>query len=162
MKLIRNFMSLFILALILLPSGSLLTPQSSSAATAEACGKAAGGFLSFPTWYKYLEPSFEDLDGPTGPDPGECTISLPEDNQGNQSVLLAATPIGLAIFEILLRIASLIAIGFVIYGGIQYIISQGEPERIKNARTTIINALIGMVITIFSSAIVNLIGNNIS
>ena len=65
-------------------------------------------------------------------------------------------------FEIILRIGSVVAIGFVIFGGFQYIISQGEPERIKNSRTTIINAIVGLVVTIFASAIVSLIGNAIT
>jgi hypothetical protein len=84
---------------------------------------------------------------------GRCSpiISIPE----------SIIPILMAIFEILLYIGGVVAVVFVIYGGIQYIISQGEPDRIRGARTTIINALVGLVIVILSTAIVNLIARNI-
>jgi hypothetical protein len=139
--------ALLIFMLIWMPMmsiGSVLMPVPAHGATAEACGQSAGGFLSFPTWYKYLNPRFED---------NQCKIdfTFPDDIG---KVLLAG-------FEIVLRIASLIAIGFVLYGGFQYIISQGEPDKIKNAHTTLVNALVGLVITIFASAIVNLIARNI-
>ena len=66
-------------------------------------------------------------------------------------------PIALAVFEIILRLGGIIAVIFVIVGGFQFITSQGEPDRIKNARGTIINALIGLVITISATVIVNLV-----
>ena len=45
--------------------------------------------------------------------------------------------------------------------GISYVLSQGEPERAKKARGTILNSLIGLAIAIFSTAIVNFIGNTL-
>jgi hypothetical protein len=67
----------------------------------------------------------------------------------------------LAILDIMLRIAGLVAVGFVIYGAIQYITSQGEPDGIKKAQNTITNALIGMVIAITATAAVAFIGNSL-
>ena len=118
---------------------ALLVPVTGSAASDANCGKS-GGFLGFPTWYKYLDPTFVD---------GECklTFEFPE-NIG----LVAA-----AVIEILLRVAALIAVGFVLYGGLQYIMSQGEPERLAAARSTIINALIGLVITVTATGIVSFV-----
>lgn len=120
-------------------------PTAVQAATAENCTQASGGLLSFPTWYKYLDPQFVD---------NECQISFvfPDDIG---AVLLA-------VFEIVLRVASMISIGFVIYGGFRYILSQGDPESTKGARQTIINALIGLVVTIFAAAIVNVIARNLA
>jgi hypothetical protein len=46
----------------------------------------------------------------------------------------------------------------VIIGSFQYILTQGEPEKAKNAKSTIQNALIGLVIVILSTAIINFIG----
>jgi hypothetical protein len=69
------------------------------------------------------------------------------------------TLIFLAIAEILLRLSGLVAVGFIIYGGIKYILSQGEPDGVQQAQSTIINACIGLVIAIFSTAIVAYIGN---
>lgn len=55
----------------------------------------------------------------------------------------------------------MVAVGFIIFGGFQYMLSQGEPERTKGARSTILNALIGLAISLSAVAIVNLIGRNL-
>lgn len=115
---------------------------------AAACNPGAGGdLLGLPTWYKYL-------DGNTSG--AKCTPVIDFTNHPED-----IGKILLAVFEIVLRIGSLAAIGFVIFGGVQYILSQGEPEQTKGARSTIVNALIGLVITIFATAIVNVIGRSI-
>lgn len=143
----HKIVSTLILCAFLLAGGTVLLPATVDAATREACGKTSSSFLSFPTWYEYLDPTFDEATN-------QCNLNFTfPDDIGK--VLLAG-------FEIILRVGSLVAIGFVIYGGFQYIISQGSPDSIKNARTTIINALVGMVITIFASAIVSLIGNSIT
>ena len=130
----------------------LILPGSTQAATKAACAKKSDGFLGFPTWYKYLEPKFEG---------GNCEIKLPTKTNGDTDIAKSATRILLAVFEIALRIGGMVAVVFVIYGGFQFILSQGEPEKHKGARSTIINALIGLAITISATAIVNLIGRNI-
>lgn len=109
------------------------------------CGDENPSFLSFPTWYKYLEPTSVN---------GSCDldVQIPDD----------AGKILLAVFEIILRISGLAAVGFIFFGGYQYLLSQGEPERTKGAKSTILNAFIGLVITMLSVAIVNLIGRNIT
>lgn len=136
-------------------------PTRALAASAENCAASSPGILSFPTWYKYLKPAYVDPDG-SGPRPAECKLSLPLNRDNKPDISLAIGPVLLAVFEIILRIGSMVAIGFVIFGGFQYILSQGEPERTKGARSTIINALIGLVITVFATAIVNVIARNIA
>jgi hypothetical protein len=56
--------------------------------------------------------------------------------------------------EILLRLAALAAIVMVIVGGVQYITSQGEPNNVTKARTTIISALAGLVIAVLAATAV--------
>jgi hypothetical protein len=67
----------------------------------------------------------------------------------------------LAIVDDLLRIAGIVAVGFVLYGAIQYIASQGSPEATAKAQGTIINALIGMAIAVVSIAFVSFLGNKL-
>ena len=62
-----------------------------------------------------------------------------------------------AVIDILLRIAALVAVGFIVVGGVSYVTSQGEPDRTKTALRTIINALIGLAIAIAATAIVTFI-----
>lgn len=51
---------------------------------------------------------------------------------------------------------------FVIVGAAKYITSQGEPDRAKQARDSIINALIGLAIAIVAAGVVSFIGNKLS
>jgi NAD/NADP transhydrogenase beta subunit len=59
-----------------------------------------------------------------------------------------------AVVEMLLRISGLVAIGYIVYGGIQYVISQGQPDKTKTALQTVINALVGMAISVVATAMV--------
>jgi type IV secretory pathway VirB2 component (pilin) len=67
-----------------------------------------------------------------------------------------------AITEILLRLAALIAVIMVIVGGVSYITSQGDPNKTKQALNTIINSLIGLVISVAAATIVTFIAGRFS
>jgi hypothetical protein len=116
-----------------------VTPTTSTA----AC--SGGSFLGFPTWYKYL---------PSTNVNGLCSPSI---NSLSDIWLIVA-----AVIEILLRVAALVAVGFVIYGGFSYIISQGEPSKTAQARTTLINALAGLAIAVLAAVVVSFIAGSIN
>ena len=105
-------------------------------------------FFGLPVWYKYIKVT-------TNSD-GSCNFSKfsfwPTDN-----LLL----IVLAVLDMLLILGGMVAVVFVIYGGIQYILSQGNPDNTKKARGTIINAIIGLVIIIIAATLVTFIGNTL-
>lgn len=63
------------------------------------------------------------------------------------------------VVQILLVVAGLLAVGFIIWGGVQFIMSQGQPERIKKGKDTIANAIVGLVLVILSFLIVGFIAN---
>ncbi len=111
---------------------------------AAACS-GKGSFFSFPTWYKYLEGFTSTVDGTE-----VCTPQI----KGINDFWL----IGLAIVEILLRIAILAAIIFVMMGGLKYVTSRGNPEKLGQAKTSIVDALIGLAIAIIATAVVGFIG----
>lgn len=124
-----------------------VAPAQQAAAVAQDCTKS---FLGLPAWYKYLEST---------PWP-ECDINGPRETSDPSSPFnwpKAAGFVGIAVFEALLRIAALVAVVYVVYGGFRYITSQGEPEGAKSARETILNALIGVVIAIAAASIVSFI-----
>jgi hypothetical protein len=112
--------------------------------SASPCASPRRSFFGLPTWYEFLD---------VGPN---CAIKI-EFNEHPEQIWL----IGLAIADILITLAGGIAVFFVIIGGYRYITSQFDPEGTKKARDTIINALIGLVIVILSSAIVNFVGNTL-
>ena len=91
---------------------------------------------------------------------GSCDIrffSFPRGGGGSNDIVLVI----LAVIDDLLRIAGIVAVFFVIYGAIKLIVSQGEPEARANARTTILNALIGVAITIVAIGLVSFLGSAI-
>ncbi len=78
---------------------------------------------------------------------------------GKDSVAL---PVTLVIVDDLLKIAGLVAVVYVITGGIKLTTSQGEPDKTKMARESIINALIGLVVAVVAAAVVSYIGSQLS
>ena len=103
-------------------------------------------FFGLPVWYKYLKVAAVNSQA--------CDFkgfSFPND--------LAL--VGLALLDDLLRIAGLVAVIYVIIGGVQYVISQGSPDNTKKAQETVLNALIGLVLAIGATAIVSFAGNSI-
>ncbi len=114
-------------------------------ADASPC-KPSGSFLGLPTWYSYL-PGVTDANG-------HCSPSITH--------LTDIWLIVAAITEILLRLAALIAVIMVIVGGVSYITSQGDPNKTKQALNTIINSLIGLVISVAAATIVTFIAGRFS
>ncbi len=104
-----------------------------------------GSFLGFPKWYKYLP-------GVNDPTTGLCSPQLAKLND----IWL----IGAAILELLLRISALLAVFIVLYSGIRYILSQGNPDQVQQAKNTLTNALVGLVIAIAATAVVTFIAGS--
>ena len=133
-----------------------VTPKV-QAAVAPGCDKSSA-FLGMPVWYKYLDVGPETLqDNKVDP----CAITGPKNAEGGLDIQKAIPRVGLAVVEILLRIAGMVAVAFVIYGGFKFVTSQGEPEAYKTAQRTIINALIGVAISVLAVTIVSVIGGAI-
>ncbi len=123
---------------------------------ADGCS-ATAPFFGLPTWYKYLVETGR-MKTVTDPHSGIVSCDLDGGLKWADGDLLL---IFLGVLDICLRVAALVAIGYVIYGGISYITSEGSPDQTKNAQTTIINALIGLIIAILSTAIVSFVGNKL-
>jgi hypothetical protein len=54
------------------------------------------------------------------------------------------------VVQILLSLSGLVAVGFIIYGGILYIVSSGESGGVKKAKDTITNAIAGLLIVLLA------------
>ncbi len=59
------------------------------------------------------------------------------------------------ILNAIIAILGLVAVVFVIVGGVQYMTSTGDPGKVKKAKDTILYALIGLAVCVASFAIVN-------
>lgn len=115
-----------------------LSPQTASA----AC--AGGNILTIPPWYKGLQ-SDNDCKKLIGPDDPKI---------GGLSNYI--WKIVLNIIEIMLHLVGYICVAFIIYGGFIFMTAGGSDGAAKG-RTTLLNAIIGLVISVASIAIVNLI-----
>lgn len=147
---------LFLASLALLGAlvATPLVPRAVSAATdpfdvplQNQCTPKGGSFLGFPTWYKYLK----GQNNPSNKD-SKANVCRPTLRSPNDIWLVVA-----ALFEIVLRLAGIAAVIYVIYGGFRYITSQGSPDSLNAAKTSIANAVIGLVMTIFAARLVGFI-----
>lgn len=104
-----------------------------------AQGSSFNQFFKFPTWYEYLP----------------CVGGQPQLTSISGIWLIVA-----AIIDILLRVAAIIAVFLIIYAGIQYSTSRGEPDQTRKALNTIIYAAIGLIICILAAVIVTFIAGS--
>ncbi|CAN5658011.1 hypothetical protein BH23PAT2_BH23PAT2_06040 [soil metagenome] len=119
----------------------------SQAFASNHCDAGSAVFLGLPTWHKYLEVGGSD-----------CSVTLPQ-RDGTVDIGATVGAILFAVIEILLYVAGIVAVGFVVYGGVLYTLSQGTPDKTVAAKNTILNGVIGLVIAILAVSIVNLISN---
>jgi hypothetical protein len=119
-------------------------------------------FFGLVPWYGYLPQS--DFTKPstitsTVATDNACTIYkfnvLPGSSASDVPLVL------LAIVDDLLRIAGLVAVGFLIYAAIQYITSQGNADQASKAQNTIITALVGLVIAMVAVVFVSFLGKTL-
>ena len=101
-------------------------------------------FFGMPHWGKGLHFQAEKVG-----DKFDCTIIFFELGQIWRVVA--------NITQMALALAGLLAVLFIIYGGITYITSAGNPERTKQAQTILTNAVVGLIIAIVASLIVGYI-----
>ena len=116
--------------------GLLLTKFGSTA----VCPKTFFFFL--PTWYEYLKSGADEL--------GQCAPQFQAPND--------IFPVGLAVLDMLLRLAGFIAFLSLLIAGIEYVVAAGSPEKITNARKRAINSLVGLAIAFTAALMVSFIG----
>ncbi len=91
-------------------------------------------------------------DGSYNYDEAQLAAAGCENNNTNQSSDL---PIGL--ISPILGVAGLLAVVFIVYGGIQLTTSAGNASKAAKAKNTIMYAVIGLVIVMLACAIVSFI-----
>jgi hypothetical protein len=133
----KRFLLSALVAISLAFGASAFSPAPAHAAPSPVTQFAAcdaGSFFGFPTWY----------------------ACLPKDSSGHPKVtkLEDLWLIAFPLIETAIKVAAYMTVGFIIWGGIRFIKSQGNPGEITGARDTIRDALIGLVICISSVAIV--------
>jgi len=134
-RLIRNWIMALLFVITFGGSlGAVALPQTTFA----ACNDH---LLTFPAWYRGLTD-------------GDCNIVNPTTAGGLPKFIWS---IALNVIEDMMQLVGYISVGFIIAGGFTYMTSTGTPDGAARARKTITNAIVGLVISVFSVAIVNLV-----
>ena len=103
-------------------------------------------FLGLKTWYDGL------VDG-------NCNVMTPaqafpsDNNEEALAVQKYVWKIVLNTVSMVLGVVGYLAIGLVIWGGIQYVTSQGDPGKAARGKKTVTNSVIGIVIVMTASII---------
>jgi hypothetical protein len=129
-----------IVATLVLALNAFAPTLAQAVATGPCRSNGQSAFRLIPTWYQYLDEELDD----------NCRIV--------EFAWGSVWKIALAIIEILLRVAGLVAVAFVVWGGFKYVLSRGNSGEAAKARQTIIDALIGIAIATVASALVAFLG----
>lgn len=101
--------------------------------------------LTFPAWYRGLQD-------------GSCNLKTPTQDRDGTSMRTFITRIILNIIDILMQLVAYASIVFIIVGGFRYLTSAGAADQMSAAKSTILHAIIGLIIALLAVAIVNLVG----
>ena len=125
-------------------------------------GEYSDSVLGIPVWYRYLDVRKDVFIFEDGSEvDGKCTPRIQRDSDGNLEAS-SVLPIGLALLEALMSLAGIVAVVMVIWGGFQFVLTQGEPDKAAGARKTVINAAVGLVIVIVATRVVAFIAERIT
>ena len=75
---------------------------------------------------------------------------------------LTATQIVTSILNTAYFLAGIVAVGMIIFAGVQYLTANGEPGKAKKAMDTIIFSVVGLIIVIAAFAITKFVVDNIA
>ncbi len=104
-------------------------------------------FFGIPNWWKYIPNSTKD------PVSGKCVpvFDFPDD----------IWAVALAVIDMLLYLAGMVAVVMIIIAGVSYITAGGSPEKAASARRRIYNSLIGLGIAVIAISLVTFIGKSL-
>lgn len=145
------------------PERAAALPSPAFAAGAASCNK---GFFGLRPWYGFM-PNSEIGVPKQGDTPADkCGIrcfnifvqSAPNECGETGSDVPGVV---LAVIDSLLRIAGLVAVGFIFVGSFQYVASRGNAERTAQAQSTVMNALIGLAVSLVSVGLIAFLGNRL-
>ena len=148
MKRLKYYVGMFVFSLLVAaPVFTVATAPTAAAAEINCEPRFAG----IPPWYRGM--TVKQTNPSTGQE--ECVIKSPGDGEDNvQNFVLK---LAFNIIEIGLVLAGYVALFFILYGGFQFLTNGSEPAAVVKARMTILNAVIGLAISLGAVGIINLV-----
>lgn len=80
---------------------------------------------------------------------------------GMPADLIGENGIFTRISNTVLLVVGLVSVIMLLYGGLRYVLSGGDSKKVTDAKNTVLYAIIGLIISILSYAIVNFVLNAI-
>jgi len=115
----------------------------------------AGAGAAFGTRPVFADNAFIDSETCNQLDEDQKAVAGCKDTQ---TVPVVATNI----FQIVISLIGIVAVLMIVVAGQRYITSNGEPEKIKQARNMIIYSLIGLIVAVLAFAVVTFVQQSIS
>lgn len=131
------------LGAIMMGAAGLVAAPTPVMAAGGNCG--AGNFLGMKPWFDGLCESN---------DKNSNIVTPSEQGSGITISTFVWTIVLNVLFDLMVAIGYL-AVGFVIYGGYLYIMSQGDPSKAQKGKRTLMTAITGVIIAMGASVIVN-------
>lgn len=125
------------------------TNSASTSANSGESDPCNSSFLGFPTWYRGL----------VNKNSGNCEVQML--GSGTDGLSKSVWKIVLNVIEAAMMLVGYLSVIFIIYGGILFVTSAGSADGVKKAKSSITNAVIGLVISIVAIAVVEFIFNQL-
>lgn len=114
----------------------------------------ANSLLGLRPWYRGVV---------TRDSSGKCRVgTIAQDSDGNTRLAPFVWVVILNLMYDASLLSSLVATGFIVWGGYKYIMSEGDPSKVALGKRIITGAVIGLIITISASVISDTMVNVIS
>ena len=146
----RLLLSLAVVAsLSLAPVPTQASALPSQATQFAACSQGLADYLGMEPWYGCLQQKYYQQAGCAQPQGCNAAVKITSFND----IWLIVLPL----LEDFIRAGGYIAVGFIFWGGIKYIKSQGNSSETGQAVDIIRNAIIGLLWVVLSVAIVEFV-----
>lgn len=127
----KTFLKKFLVLTAVILAVFTVTNLKPSGTASAACNN----FMGLESWDCNIDPSWN----------GEATL---KSNIVN---------IALNVLQDITVLAAYLVVGFVVYGGYQYILASGDPNKLAAGKKTLLHAFIGLAIVLLSTVIMNAI-----
>lgn len=93
---------------------------------------------------------------------GNCSATGADCNLTKENKLSVGNTTVATFIQWALYILAAVSVIVIIVAGIQFVVSQGDSGKVARARTTILYAVVGLLIAVFATAIIQFIINNMA
>ena len=105
-------------------------------------GSCEYSILGMKPWYAGLELN------------SDCSVKSPANKDALPKFVW--TIVGNVAYDVML-VVGVVAVGFIIYGGYMFMIAGGDPGKVAKAKNVLTAAVIGLLVSVLATVIINLI-----